>query len=61
MQLTKRQTAHILAALRWSQGEDLSGMPHFDEKMMPLTEEEIDELCEKLNLPDDEPSNPRKQ
>lgn len=60
MYLTERQTAHVLAALRRCQNEDLSGMPHFDEAA-PLTVEEIDDLCEKLNLPDDEPSNPRKQ
>jgi len=57
MNLTQRQAAYVLAALRRCQNEDLSGMPHFEEGA-PLTEEEIDDLCEELNLPDgDETAN----
>jgi hypothetical protein len=52
MNLTNRQTAHVLAALRRCQSEDLSGMPHFEETS-PLPATDIDDLCEKLNEPDE--------
>jgi hypothetical protein len=49
MRFTERQIAHILAALRLSQGADLSEMPHFDSVGPPLNDAEIDELCEDIN------------
>ena len=51
MELSERETAHILAALRYAQrpGNDLSGMEHFAE-VKPLSEAEVDALAEKLNL-----------
>lgn len=53
MKLTDRELATILAALRYWQ-QDLAENPdgpiseHFEEAT-PLTVEEIDELCERLN------------
>jgi len=49
MHFTERQIAQILAALRLSQGRDLSAMPHFDEAGPPLNDSEIDLLCEQIN------------
>jgi len=49
MHFTERQIAHVLAALRLSQGKDLSAMPHFDAAGPPLNDAEIDELCEDIN------------
>jgi len=49
MNLNKREIAHILAALRIAQKQDLNGMAHFEE-IEPLTLEEVDALCEKVNL-----------
>ena len=54
MQLTERELATILAALRyWQRTLQKDGQPpvteHFTEAT-PLDEEEIDELCERLNL-----------
>ena len=54
-----RYLATILAALRYWQ-QDLADneaagdgpiSPHFDEDVTPLSVEEIDELCERLNFP----------
>lgn len=58
MKFTKQQTAHVLAALRFTQtnedlAEDLADMDHFTgEGLTPLTSEEVDELCEALNFDD---------
>jgi hypothetical protein len=49
MHFTERQIAHVLAALRLSQGKDLSAMPHFDAAGPPLNDAEIDDLCEEIN------------
>ena len=49
MHFTERQIAHVLAALRLSQGKDLSAMPHFDAAGPPLNDAEIDQLCENIN------------
>jgi hypothetical protein len=53
--LTDREVATILAALRYWQ-QDLAAndevricQEHFDDKNTPLTVEEIDELCERIN------------
>jgi len=48
MEFTDRQTAHILAALRACQGQDLSHMPHFDD-VEPLSDAEVDALAEQIN------------
>lgn len=48
--LSRREMAHVLAALRYCQHYDLSSMPHFvDENFKPLNEAEVDTLCERLN------------
>lgn len=51
MKLTPKELATILAGLRLAQShrEELKGMDHFiDEK--PLSDKQIDNLCEKLNI-----------
>jgi hypothetical protein len=55
--LTDHEMATVLAALRyWQQdlaeNEDARPMipDHFEEGISPLTVEEIDDLCEKLNV-----------
>lgn len=48
MDLTERETAHVLACLRHCQGLDLSRMEHF-EGLAPLADKEVDALCERLN------------
>jgi hypothetical protein len=57
IQLNNRELATVLAALRYWQQElaaNQDGGPispdHFDDKVTPLTVEEIDELCVRLNL-----------
>ena len=45
MELTRRQIAHVLAALRHTQNLDLSSMDHFDDTE-PLTCDEVNQLCE---------------
>ena len=53
--MTKKELATVLAALRyWQQDLDANDSPpidgeHFTE-FKPLSSEEIDELCERLNL-----------
>ena len=56
VRLSNRELATILAALRyWQQdlandeGEGPISPDHFDDQITPLTAEEIDELCERLN------------
>jgi len=49
MNLTLQEIAHVLAALRFSQGKDLQHMPQFED-VKPLTDKEVDQLCEQLNL-----------
>jgi hypothetical protein len=57
MEFTTRQIAHILAALRLTQGEDISHMPHFEENTAPLSDVEISSLCEQISCgTPDEPS-----
>jgi hypothetical protein len=60
IQLTGRDLATVLASLRWWQ-RNLAGnegqvpiCEHFDDKTTPLTVDEIDELCERLNCGDPE-------
>jgi hypothetical protein len=53
--MTKRELATVLAALRyWQQDLDASDSPPIDAEHFtecdPLSSEEIDELCERLNL-----------
>jgi len=50
MNLSSKETATVLAALRTAQSnrEEFESMPHFEETT-PLTNEEIDTLCEDLN------------
>jgi len=52
--MTKRELATVLAALRyWQQDLEASDAPPISEEFFadcePLTSEEIDELCERLN------------
>jgi len=54
MNLNKRETATVLAALRYFQTQstksNLRGSLHFvNEKVDPLTNEQIDRLCERIN------------
>ncbi len=54
MEFTNRETATILAALRyWQKAHESSGAPpiteHFTEET-PLTSTEIDDLCERINF-----------
>lgn len=56
--LTRQELATVLAAFRYWQGDlaqNKEGGPispdHFDETTAPLTVEEIDVLCERLNAP----------
>lgn len=55
IEITERELATVLAALRyWQQdlviNQDGPVSPdHFDDEITPLTGEEIDELCERLN------------
>ncbi|MFC1601260.1 hypothetical protein ACFL34_02825 [Candidatus Sumerlaeota bacterium] len=50
MNFTKRETAHILAALRLSQQDDISHMPHFEDGEEPLNDKQLDELCQRINI-----------
>lgn len=56
MSLTKRETATVLAALRYFQANlddvDSLELDHF-ESITRLSETEIDELCERINSGDD--------
>ena len=54
--LSARELATVLAALRYRQqdlandtGEGPISPDHFDDQITPLSVEEIDELCERLN------------
>lgn len=55
MELSDREMATVLAALRYWEGEcgpedtEAADMVHFD-GCTPLTVAEIDELCERLNV-----------
>jgi hypothetical protein len=55
--LSDRELATVLAALRlWQRtfAANASGclpQDHFNDRITPLTEHEIDDLCERLNLP----------
>lgn len=55
MQPTKRETATLLAALRYWQAnfddEVVEFFTDYFQDMSPLNEEEIDNLCDKLNCP----------
>lgn len=57
MKLNDRELATVLAALRHWQDDipegDREGFDHFDEKLTPLNDDEIDKLCEALNSDDD--------
>jgi hypothetical protein len=56
MQLTDRELATVLAALRYWQQELAANndaapiSDHFQDGPTPLTVDEIDDLCERLNL-----------
>jgi hypothetical protein len=59
--LTDRELATLLAALRtWQRtvaeehAQELVSSSHFEDGISPLTAEEIDELCERLNFSDEE-------
>lgn len=52
--LTKRELATVIVALRyWQVAIDTNGGPpiseHFFNGVTPLTDDEIDELCDRLN------------
>lgn len=53
-QFTDRDLATILAALRHWQSTvndaERDAFPHFSEEIEPLSDEEIDTLCELLNI-----------
>lgn len=57
MKMTERQFAHVLAAHRFCQGKDLSHMWQFDETA-PLTDAEIDDLCEAINCDENDALSP---
>jgi hypothetical protein len=53
--LTKRELATVLAALRyWQAALDSNGGPriseHFFDDVTPLSDDEIDDLCDRLNV-----------
>ena len=49
--LTSRELATVLAALRyWQQQLPREGFPHFSDET-PLSVDEIDALCDRLNEP----------
>ena len=49
MDLTPQQVAHILAALRLTQGQRIGHMPHFEEEGLgPLSDRQVNTLCEKI-------------
>ena len=55
VRLSDRELATVLAALRhWQQNladneNEIPVADHFDDQITPLTVEEIDDLCERLN------------
>lgn len=52
VKLSKRELATVLAALRTFQKEEeayRNAMPHFED-VKPITNEEIDTLCERINV-----------
>lgn len=55
MKLNARELGTVLAALRIAQAnpEDFEGMTHFEDGTKPLTYEEIDELCLRININED--------
>jgi hypothetical protein len=61
IKLTTRELATVLAALRYWQGEleDTGGEPPIDDYFVdqkPLMPDDIDELCERLNLAERNPN-----
>ena len=57
MQLSERELATVLAALRLLLEADekrVAAMPHFDGGLVPLSEDQIDNLCERLNMAADD-------
>ncbi|HEV3447143.1 MAG TPA: hypothetical protein VG099_21060 [Gemmataceae bacterium] len=61
IRVTDRELDTLLAALRtWQrtvaekQAQELVSPSHFEDGISPLTAEEIDELCERLNFSDEE-------
>jgi hypothetical protein len=61
IRVTDRELATLLAALRtWQrtvaekQAQELVSPSYFEDGISPLTAEEIDELCERLNFSDEE-------
>jgi len=53
LDLTERELAIILAALRMAQEETevLNAMPHMMDETVSVTADEIEEICQKLNTP----------
>lgn len=68
MKLTEKELTTVLAALRyWQQsveeGEEPPIMEHFADGTEPLTDDKIDDLCERLNCDEDglKPEKKRKK
>jgi hypothetical protein len=61
MELTNKETATVLAALRYWQDETrdypelMDDFDHFED-IEPLTDQEINDLCERINLDHPQPS-----
>ena len=57
--LNERELAHVLAALRRCQGGPprvvLEDSPHYEE-LEPLSDQEVDELCERINCTPEGPA-----
>ncbi len=51
MELTNRETAIVLAALRMAQDnmDDLNHMPQMDVETRHVKREDVNDLCEKIN------------
>lgn len=60
MKLNKQELATVLAALRfWQSGtieENRCDFEHFDSNTTPLDDDEIDDLCERINCGDANPT-----
>lgn len=52
MNLSDRELATVLASLRYFQDNEPDWFPHFTD-VTPLTSDEIDSLCERLNVQPD--------
>lgn len=54
VELNSRELATVLAALRTAQEDRpiFEQMPHFEDDELPLSDDEIDDLCERINTAD---------